>query len=55
MAKRGILNLDYPIAHGIITNWDDMEKIWHHAFFNELRVSPDEHAVLLTEAPMNPK
>jgi hypothetical protein len=19
-----------PIEHGIVTNWDDMEKIWHH-------------------------
>ncbi|KAJ7598844.1 actin family [Mycena floridula] len=54
-AKRGILSLQYPIAHGIVTNWDDMEKIWHHTFYNELRVAPDEHPVLLTEAPMNPK
>jgi actin beta/gamma 1 len=54
-AKRGILQLRYPIEHGIVTSWDDMEKIWHHTFNNELRIAPEEHSILLTEAPLNPK
>merc|ERR1711933_461901 len=55
VAIRGVLNLNYPIEHGIVTSWDDMEKIWQHTFFSELRVAPEEHPVLLTEAPLNPK
>ncbi|XP_072476194.1 actin, cytoplasmic 2-like [Notamacropus eugenii] len=50
-SKRDILILKYPIKCGIVPNWDDMEKIWHHTF----HVVPEEHPVLLTEAPLNPK
>jgi actin-related protein len=48
-AKKGVLKLSYPIEHGIVNNWDDMKKIWHHCFYNELRVTPNEHPTLLTE------
>ncbi|XP_033122758.1 actin, cytoplasmic-like isoform X4 [Anneissia japonica] len=54
-SKRGMLTMKYPLEHGIVTNWDDMERVWKHVFDNELRVAPEEHSVLLTEAPLNPK
>ena len=54
-SMRGVLSLDYPIENGIINNWSDMEKLWHHTMYDLLRIAPEEHPVLLTEAPMNPK
>ena len=36
-----------------MTNWDDMEALWRHVF-DELKVNPKEHPILLTEAPLNP-
>ena len=53
--KRGVLRIENPIEHGIVKNWDDMEKVWHHTLYSELRVSPEEHPILMTEAPLNPK
>jgi actin-related protein len=53
-AKRGILTLRNPVQHGVVTDWDDMEKLWHHTFYNELRVAPEEHPILMTEAPLTP-
>jgi len=52
---RGVLNLKYPIDSGIVTSWEEMEKVWEYCFTNELRVDAAEHKVLLTEAPGNPK
>jgi len=54
-SMRGVLSLNYPIENGIVNNWDDMEKIWNHTMYDLLRIAPEEHPVLLTEAPLNPK
>ncbi|KAH0507997.1 actin [Microtus ochrogaster] len=47
------LNMHYPITRGAITDWDDVEKIWHHSFYQVLRVAPEEHPLMITEPPLN--
>merc|ERR1711988_904044 len=54
LPKRGIVNMTYPVEHGVVNNWDDMTKVWKHCYYNELRVEPCEHPAHLTEAPKNP-
>ncbi|CAI2372170.1 unnamed protein product [Moneuplotes crassus] len=53
--KRGVCTLSYPIKSGMIKDWDGMQKIWDYTFYNELRIETENHPVLLTEAPLNPK
>ncbi|RKP12619.1 actin-related protein [Piptocephalis cylindrospora] len=52
---RGLLKIRYPVSHGIVTDWDDMERIWQYIYSEELKTLSEEHPVLLTEAPLNPR
>lgn len=53
--KRGILSLRYPVEHGVVVNWDDMEVLWNHTFHDALRIDPRDHPTMLSEAALNPK
>ena len=50
-----LVKITTPIEDGLITNWDDMEAVWHHTFYDCLRIAPEETLVLLTEPPLFPK
>lgn len=52
---RGLLKIRYPLEHGIVTDWDDMERIWQFVYGEELKTMSEEHPVLLTEPPLNPR
>ena len=39
----------------MVTNWDDMEKIYNYIFTDKLKVDPFEHKVIFTEPLINPK
>jgi actin-related protein len=53
-ARRKILTSKYPIECGICTNWDDMEHVWTYTF-QTLDINPEDHSILLSEVPLNPK
>ncbi|CAK1588121.1 unnamed protein product [Parnassius mnemosyne] len=48
------LDLSRPVINGQIANWDNMERVWHHIFYQELKAAPEDRAVLLTCSPMSP-
>jgi actin-related protein len=54
-SNRRNLKITRPIVRGVVEKWEEMEKIWHHTFYNELRIVPEEVPVLLTEPALNPK
>ncbi|KAM4650915.1 actin-6-like [Discoglossus pictus] len=42
------------MTHGVVTDWDALEMLWHHIFYTELSICPEELAVLITDAPLSP-
>ena len=55
LGRCGILRISHPMEEGVVTSWDDMERVWRHTLWNELRIDPAERAVLMTESPLNLK
>ena len=53
LEKMGMSDIKSPIEKGIIKDWEDMEIIWHHMLYNELRITPEDHNMILTDIPSN--
>lgn len=39
---KGLLKINYPIEHGIVNDWDDMERIWSYIYQSELETASEE-------------
>lgn len=40
-------SVKWPIRHGIVEDWDLMERFWEQAIFKYLRAEPEDHYFLL--------
>ena len=55
IAKQDLLELRKPVQQGVITDMEDMIKIWEHLWNTELLISCENHKFFITEPPKNPK
>jgi actin len=51
--KRDILSLSHPVKHSTVQNWDEVDKIFQHIFFNQLAADLTLSRVMLMEPPLN--
>eukprot|EP00850_Spirogloea_muscicola_P011252 SM000069S20689 [mRNA] locus=s69:185200:189128:+ [translate_table: standard] len=49
------LDVSYPVANGVVQNWEDMELVWEHAFHYHLKIDASESKILLTDPLLNPR
>ena len=52
--KNGLFNLEYPIKHGVIENFDNIECILNNLFVTNKYV-PEESNIFLTDSNFDPK
>lgn len=48
------LKLVNPLRHGVIVDWDSVQGIWEYIFHKEMKIAPEEHAVLVSDPPLSP-
>lgn len=53
-AKTDKYSITYPIKHGLVEDWDAMERYWQQCLYSYLRTDPEDHYFVLTEPPLNP-
>jgi len=53
MEQKAPYAVKYPVRHGLVEDWDLMERYLEQCIFKYLRTEPEDHFFLLTEPPLN--
>jgi len=52
---RSLLDLSHPVTEGIITDEEDLFKLWDYTLTQKMGIEdPSERKIIVTEAPLNP-
>jgi len=52
ISQRHQLSFSYPVDHGHVEDWLEMEELWNHVFHRSLNIKTEEHPMLVTEPPL---
>ena len=50
-SNKGLFKINYPLEHGIVTDWDDMERIWQYVYTESLKTVSEDVSALYTRTP----
>ena len=50
---QSFFSFQYPLRHGLVEDWDLMERFMSRCIYKNLRADPEEHFFMLTEPPLN--
>lgn len=45
---KGLFKINYPLEHGIVTDWDDMERIWQYVYTEGLKTVSEDVSNLVS-------
>nr|XP_008537542.1 PREDICTED: actin-like protein 7B [Equus przewalskii] len=48
------LKLVNPLKYGVVVDWDCVQNILEYVFHTAMKILPEDHAVLLSDAPLSP-
>ena len=52
---RSLLELSHPVSEGIITDEEDLYRLWDYTLSQKLKIEdPSDKKIIVTEAPLNP-
>ena len=53
LEQQGNLDTSQPVRAGVVTNWHDMERLWSHVIYKELRIAPENFCFVISESTKN--
>ncbi|XP_039613937.1 actin-1-like [Polypterus senegalus] len=54
VGRQTLLEKTRPLKHGIVTDWESLKDLLNYVFKQNLTISVEEHAVLVSDPPMSP-
>lgn len=49
LIRQGLLSTSHPVRDGLVKDWEEMEQLWSHVLYEDLKVNPEKHCFIATQ------